>query len=170
MSKYYREPFWKVDIFCLVMNQALEHSGSLISTHEPSWEFIGTHEYSWVPMSSHEHSEALMRNQDHKLTLISIHDYGAMAQWSIWFFPALCSHAHEYSWILTCSNEHSAHGCSWPPKSSNEHSWAFMSIHEHDYIAPVALMCTPIAMAPYSWVLMRAHECYWVLTRAQEYT
>ena len=136
-----------------------------MSLPESSWTLMSTHGYSWALMSIQKHSWEIKSTHEHSLAFMT------MVPWHherSWVLLALCSHAHECSWILTSSNEHSAHGCSWAPKSSNEHLRAFMNIHEHDYIAPVALMCTPIDMAPYSWELMSTHECSWVLMSSQE--
>ena len=132
LPKYYKELILEINIFCILLNHELQHSGSLWSTHERPWALLGINEYCtkalWVLNSpwchDHECLSSLMRAVE------------AMTRYS-WLLKA----AYECSWVLM-----SAQKCPWVLIIAHECSWhhvhvcsgLLMSIHEYSW----ALVCS----------------------------
>ena len=151
-------------------------------THKHSW--VWCYEHSWVLMSA----QSLMAPCSwlllsfHGCSLPIAHKCLWLLLSALWQSRTLTASvgcllvlisANGCSWVLKVAHEHH----SWESLThelgakSNEHSWEPIAVMK---MAPwvnwhsSALMSAYGAIAPYSWVLMSAHERTCVIMRAQE--
>ena len=133
-----------------------------MSSHKHSCALICTHEHSQALLSKvvwhHERSRVLMRAHilmvPYLWLLLSSHDYSLPMVPSSWVFMA----APEY--ILAIRN---THGVFCLLMNTHESSRAVMKIAPWGHWRLSALMSPFGVTAPYSWLLLSAHECLWEL-------
>ena len=169
MAKYYKKFVLKVNIFCLMFNQAPQHLWTLMSSHKHSCVLMSTHEYGAMTPLAHLSANECPWPHGAMLRTRTAFE---LSWWLLTSWTQKLMTVHGCSWVLMTNYEHL-----WAAKSSHEFSWLFMTnMSNHEYSLPwrngemsthgswrtgmimgswghghsLALMSTDPAIAPYS--------------------
>ena len=113
------------------------YSWALMNAHcSMAWVFMATNDCSWVIMNIYEHPLALMITHKYKRVGMTAPDYES---------ALMSTHGHSWAWRHWALSTHGI-------------SRAVMSMVSLGHRLSSALMSIHGIIAPYSWVLVSAHE------------